>query len=115
MFDLFIVGLVAFVVYAVFSAWKQNNPEKWAKFQRELKESEAKSYAELYEKALKRVPGSEWILMTREEKADVLRAREKLDEDYSALSMEARKILADRYGITPEDAARMSASRHRTR
>jgi hypothetical protein len=51
MFDLIIGGIVIFIAYAIFSAWKNNNPEKWAKFQQELIENEAKCFADNYEKA----------------------------------------------------------------
>ena len=106
MLSIVIAAIILFIAYAIFSAWKSNNPEKWGKFQRGLVESEAKYYADRYRKALKKVPESEWMLMTREEKADVLRRRERLSEEYSQFSMEVRKVLVDRYGITPEKAAR---------
>ena len=106
MLSIVIAAIILFIAYAIFSAWKSNNPAKWAKFQRGLVESEAKYYADRYRKALKKVPESEWMLMTREEKADVLRRRERLSEEYSQFSMEVRKVLVDRYGITPEKAAR---------
>ena len=100
--SLIVAFVLAIIGLAAFDAWKKNNPEKWAKFQREVEDSEAKSFAKKYEKAMRRVPDSQWILMTREEKSRVYQAREALVPAYQSLSIRGRELVLKKYGIKPD-------------
>lgn len=103
-----LIGILAVLLisYFVFEKWKKNNPVKWAKMQREVWERQAADFCQEYRSATRRIPDSEWILMTRNEKSDVFLARERLEESFISLPMEARKIAIEKLGITPDFSRR---------
>lgn len=99
-----LIGSIAVLwfVYSAFENWKKKNPEKWARMERQNWEWQAKDFAEAYDRVTRRVPNSRWILMTRKEKSDIFAERERLEEKFSLLPMEVRKILAEKYGLGPD-------------
>jgi len=99
MLQLIGILFVFLIVYTLFKNWKTNNPVKWEKMQREMVEAEAARFKKSYENAMKRVPKSKWILMTRKEKSDVYAARENLEAKFSDLSIEAREIVINKHGL----------------
>ena len=80
---------VAFLIWIFFSAHKhaeeekfdrERNPSKWKKIDAEKRRNELAKLERKYAEAVKKVPPSQWILMDKYDKADVLRNRESLKE-----------------------------------
>jgi hypothetical protein len=79
-----LIGLVWFFVSAAND--KKKNPEKWAAFEAEREAKKKRAAEKEYKEAMQRVPPSEWMRMSRHEKADVLERREKAVKNKSEYS-----------------------------
>ena len=78
---------------------REKNPEKWAKIDAEEWSGEATKYWKMYSKTIKRIPRSEWILMSREEKSHVFKQRENLKSQYEKLPDEVKKIIQQQFSV----------------
>jgi hypothetical protein len=121
------VGLIAFWIIRAYveiqkeHADRELHPEKWKKIdaqrakdaeqlkvrqaiaaelreERELQLS-AKNYWVEYQAAMVRAPRSEWIVLTRLEKASVFRRREKLKEAFYALPLKTQQLIISMYNV----------------
>lgn len=62
---------------------RKANPEKWKAFDLERAAARERKAEKEYQEAIKRVPPSIWMRMSRSEKADVLERREKAEKNRS--------------------------------
>jgi Flp pilus assembly protein TadB len=77
-----IFWIIVIAVVAVYFGWqgkdRKKHPEKWAAIDEEARKRRAEKREREYQKAMERVPASQWMRMTKHQKADVLERREKV-------------------------------------
>jgi hypothetical protein len=102
----FIYVVVIVAIICGISLWEQRqkgNPEEWAEKRRKFREYKAKEYTIHYHKVVKRIPKSDWVLMTCTEKSNAFRRRESLEEEFQNLEMDVRKIVVEKHKIDPSN------------
>ena len=118
----FFGALVIFgIIFMLFKIYeykdRKRNPEKWKEIDKQRQEEEAarklkeekeeeedrprvaSKYWNDYQSATKYIPKSEWILMSKEEKADVFRRRETVKEDFFDLPIKTRAYIVEKYKL----------------
>ena len=78
---------------------RKQSPEKWAKIDAEKWDREATKYWKIYNKAIKRIPRSEWILMSRVDKSNIFKQREGLKSQYEKLPDEVKKRIQRQFKV----------------
>jgi hypothetical protein len=59
----------------------------------------ARRFYEEYQGALKRIPRSEWMLLTTREKSNIFRRRERLKSDFHGLPYKTKQLIIRKYSI----------------
>lgn len=76
------IVIAVIVTYLIWqSRDRKKHPAKWKAVDEEVKRWRAAKKASEYQKATARVPASQWMRMSKHEKADVLERREKAEKN----------------------------------
>lgn len=99
MAEIIVIGLIVLFVYHI--ADRIKNPEKWKENDLDIDTS---LYIYAHQDAFKKIPESEWIVMSNISKSNVLRKREEMKMKFFKFPQATQDAIKERYLLNTKDS-----------